>query len=133
MAILSLAVYLYYLLTSDNVALAQSAMTTTMVFCGLVLLPFVEPPTAAWVGGDELSGDRRPIVLALGLLVLYGIIMLSPALRGFFELQPLPWLDLAGIALLAALWALALRFIWRRRLFEGSDPLAFQNGQMTRK
>ena len=123
MAILSLAVYLYYLLTSDNVALAQSAMTTTMVFCGLVLLPFVEPPTAAWVGGDELSGDRRPIMLALGLLVLYGIIMLSPALTGFFELQPLPWLDLAGIALLAALWALALRFIWRRKLFERSDPL----------
>ena len=63
------------------------------MLCGLVLIPFVEPPTPAWVGGDELSGDRRPAFLALGMLAAFVVILLVPALRGFFELRLLPPLD----------------------------------------
>ena len=117
-AALSLAVYLAYLLTTKNLEIARTALTTTTVLCGILLIPFVEPPTPAWVGGDELSSDWRPTILALGMLVLYGLVMLVPALRSFFELTPLRGLDVILISALVVVWALVLRFVWRARLFE---------------
>jgi cation-transporting ATPase E len=117
-SVVSLAVYLYYLGTTGDVEIARTALTTATVLCGLVLIPFVEPPTEAWVGGDALSGDWRPTALALGMLGLYGAIMAVPSLRASFELVPLHWLDYLLIGIVVAVWALLLRFIWRARLFE---------------
>ena len=45
---------------------AQSALSAFLVFAGLLLVIFVEPPTPWWTGGDVLSGDWRPTWLALG-------------------------------------------------------------------
>jgi cation-transporting ATPase E len=117
-AVLALLVYLVYLQTMDDVAVARSALTTCTVFCGLLLISFVEPPTPAWVGGDKLSGDWRPTILALAMLLLYVVITLVPALREFFELTLLRTIDYLFIGLSVAVWAVALRLVWRRRLFE---------------
>ena len=117
-AAVALAVYVAYVLATGDVALAQSALTTVTVLCGLVLIPFVEPPTPAWVGGDELSGDRRPALLALGMLAAFVVILLVPALREFFELTLLPALDYVFIGAVVIVWGFALRFAWRKRLFE---------------
>jgi cation-transporting ATPase E len=117
-SVVALAVYLIYLQTTDDVHIARTALTTFTVLCGLLLIPFVEPPTQAWVGGDKLSGDRRPAILALVLLALFSAIVLLTVLRDFFELELLRPLDYALIALAVVAWAAALRFIWRRKLFE---------------
>jgi len=117
-SVVSLAVYLSYLGMTGEVAIARTALTTATVMCGLVLIPFVEPPTDAWVGGDVLSGDPRPTALALGMLGLYGVIAAVPSLRAFFELTPLRGLDYLLIGVLVAAWALLLRLAWRARLFE---------------
>ena len=117
-AVVALAVYLSYLGTTGDVEIARTALTTTTVLCGLVLIPFVEPPTNVWVGGDVLSGDWRPSALALGMLGLFGVIMAVPALRAFFELTPLPFFDYLLIGIVVAVWAFLLRFIWRKWLFE---------------
>ena len=117
-AVVAIAVYLAFLQTTDDLEVARTALTMCTVLCGLVLIPFVEPPTPEWAGGDELSGDRRPTILALAMLLLFLLIMLVPSLREFFELTLLGALDYALIALAVALWAIILRFIWRRRLFE---------------
>ena len=117
-AVVGLAVYLGFLLTMGNEDAAQSALTTVTVLCGLVLISFVEPPTPAWVGGDVLSGDRRPAFLALGMLAAFVVILLVPALRGFFELRLLPPLDYVLIGAMVIVWGFALRFAWRKRLFE---------------
>jgi cation-transporting ATPase E len=98
--------------------MARTALTTTCVLCGLLLIPFVEPPNQAWVGGDDLSGDRRPALLALGMLILYLVVTVTPPLRAFFELTLLRWTDYALIAALAAAWAVVQRAVWRARLFE---------------
>jgi len=116
--VVAIGVYLTFLEITDSVAIARTALTTTTVLCGLMLIPFVEPPTAAWVGGDKLSGDRRPIFLASGMLVMYGVIMMVPTLRESFELTSLHGTDLALISGMVVSWAVVLRFIWRRRLFE---------------
>lgn len=97
---------------------AETAMTTMQVFGGLLLLPFLKPPTPAWVGGEPLSRDWRYSVLtALGILA-YLIILSVPQLRSFFELFPLDFMHYLGIGLVAILWALALRLTWRHRLID---------------
>ncbi|MFN2241559.1 MAG: HAD-IC family P-type ATPase, partial [Anaerolineae bacterium] len=117
-SILALAVYLGYLTTTGDEALARTALTTATIMCGLLLIPFVEPPTQWWVGGDLLSGDWRPSLLACGMLALYGAIVALPPLREFFELTVLRWWDYLLLAALAVVWALLMRFIWRARIFE---------------
>jgi cation-transporting ATPase E len=117
-SVLTLAVYLWYLAATGDVELARSALTTAAVLCGLVLIPFVEPPTRWWVGGDDLSGDWRPTALAVGMLGLYAGLLAVPSLRSLFELRLLPGLDYALIALGVLGWALILRLMWRYRVFE---------------
>ncbi len=117
-SIVALAVYLGYLTTTNDAAFARTALTTATIMCGLLLVPFVEPPTQWWVGGDLLSGDWRPSLLALGMLALYGVIVAVPPLREFFELTLLRWGDYLLLAAVSAGWALVLRIMWRTRVFE---------------
>jgi cation-transporting ATPase E len=93
-------------------------LTTTLTICGLLLIPFVEPPTQGWVGGDVFSGDRRPTILAGLMLALFVVVMAVPSFRDFFELSPLGLLDIAIILAVVAAWTIALRFIWRARILE---------------
>ena len=115
---LAMAVYLGYLTTTGEVEIARTALTTVTIMCGLLLIPFVEPPTKWWVGGDLLSGDWRPSLLAFGMLALYGVIVAVPPLREFFDLITLRWWDYPLLAALAVAWALLLRIVWRTRVFE---------------
>jgi cation-transporting ATPase E len=117
-AVLAFAVYLGFLLLGRSVHDARTAMTTAMVLCGILLIVFVEPPTAAFAGGDDMSGDLRPTALAGGMLLLYLVILLLPAARGFFNLAPLPWTDLALIGGMVLAWAVVILQVWRHKVFE---------------
>lgn len=117
-AVVGMAIYVCYLRMTNDVGLAQSGLTTAAMFCGFVLIVFVEPPTPGWVAGDDLSGDWRPTILAVGLLSLYFLLLLVPALRDFFGLRPLPLPDVALIGLAVGAWAVTLRVMWRHRVFE---------------
>jgi cation-transporting ATPase E len=117
-AVVSLLVYLLYWQWRGDVAVARTALTTAGILCGLVLVAFVEPPTSMWVGGDEYSGDRRPLLLALGLLLAYVGVMAVPHVRSFFELVPLRPADYGLITAFVAVWAVLLRLIWRTGLAE---------------
>jgi len=98
--------------------IAQSALTTLTVLCGLLLIPFADPPLRSWGDGTAHGGDWRPSVLALLLLAGYGLILALAPLREFFELAALSAVNYALIAALAVAWALLLRFSWRARLLE---------------
>ena len=92
-------------------------LSAYLILVGLLLLPFVEPPTAWWVGADRLSGDWRPTWLALGLGVLFLVIVATP-MRDFFDLAPLDLSHSVLIVLAALLWLFLVRVTWRRRLLE---------------
>ena len=79
---------------------------------------FVEPPTRWWVGGDAYSGDRRPTLLAVGLGLVFIIIMFVPALRNAFSLQPLTALNFALVLAAALTWLFLVRWVWRKKLLE---------------
>ncbi len=108
-----LAIYQFYLSATGDVVEARTALTTTAILCGIVLIPFAQPPTQAFVAGAELSGDWRPTILAVGMLILYGAILALDPVRDFYELRVL---SVAGYILIAHVvfgWAMALRLIWR--------------------
>jgi cation-transporting ATPase E len=117
-AIAATGVYLSYLAMTGDADLARTALATAMSLCGVVLIAFASPPSKAWTGGTNLTGDRRPALLAIGVLALYVTAMMVPPFRSFFELTTLPALDVLAISGIVAVWALALRFVWRTRLFE---------------
>lgn len=114
----AIGVYMASFSTDAQLPTAQSALTTFSIVGGLLLLPFVEPPTRLWTGGSKLSGDWRSTLLALGLLVAYATLLTIPPLRAFFELTALNGRSYLLIGLVALAWALILRFTWRARLFE---------------
>ncbi len=70
------------------------------------------------MGGNRLSGDWRPTLLALGLLLGYVVMLALPPLREFFELTSLHMSDYAVIGGIAVAWWLMLLWIWRARLLE---------------
>lgn len=96
----------------------RSALVTIMIICGLLLVPFLKPPTTAWVGAEPLSGDWRYSLVALALLGVYAIVLAVPPLRQFFELSLLGVNDYLILGSIALLWCLLLRFIWRSKLLD---------------
>ncbi len=97
---------------------AQSAVVTFGVLCGLLLILFVEPPSRAWVGGEPLNGDWRPVALTIALVLAYVLILAIPALGKLFDVAPLGVVDYLLIGVAVIVWALLLRWIWRARLME---------------
>jgi len=120
LALAGLAAYLFVALTSpvDGFTRAQTALTVMAVPCGLLLLPFVAPPTRLWEGGNSLSGDWRPTILAAGLFASFVMLLGIQPLRSFFGLTSLTGSDYAVIALIVVVWAAVLRFTWRARLLD---------------
>ena len=98
---------------------AQTMLTYTVIACGIVLIIFVEPPTKWWAGGEKLSGDWRPTILAAGLLVVFAVFLVIPFLRDFYGLIPLrSWSHYLVIALTVFIWTLIVRLVWRANLVE---------------
>ncbi|GAB4451156.1 MAG: HAD-IC family P-type ATPase [Anaerolineae bacterium] len=97
---------------------ARTVLTTFTIITGIVLVVFVEPPTPFFVGGDALSPDKRPTILAGCLLLAFVAIMLIEPVRDFFELILLSPADYAIIGVVTVIWALVLRYLWRARLLE---------------
>jgi cation-transporting P-type ATPase E len=101
---------------TDDVPAAQTTLTAFLVLCGLFLIIFVEPPTPWWVGGNALSGERRPTLLAVGLMAAFIVITLVPPLRAVFVLTPLGVQEYLLLALAVGVWVLLVRATWRGRL-----------------
>ncbi len=95
---------------------AQSALASFLVLAGLLLVIFVEPPTKWWTGGDELSGDWRPTITAVLLIIGFFVISAVPMLRDIFalsELTPFEWALICGATII---WLFAVRFFWRHSI-----------------
>jgi cation-transporting P-type ATPase E len=95
---------------------AQTAVASFLVLAGLLLVIFVEPPTKWWTGGDELSGDWKPTILAVLLLIAFFVMMAVPFLRNIFAmsaLTPFEWVLVIGTTLV---WTFLARFAWRHNI-----------------
>jgi cation-transporting ATPase E len=101
-----------------SVPVAQTALAAFLVFSGLFLVIFVDPPTRWWAGGSAVSGDWRPTILAVSLMLAFVVVSSAPPLRRLAALSVLEprYLPLIGVALVA--WLFLVRFFWRGQLVE---------------
>lgn len=105
----------------------QTGLTSFLVYSGLLLVVFVEPPTRWFAGGDEYSGDWRPTILAGLMLAAYVAILLIEPLYSFFELLVLPWWAHGAILVTTLVWAIVLRAAWRGSWLERFIGVRFTN------
>ena len=131
MTIVALFVYLLFLvraildlppgarISAADYTLPRTALVTVLVFCHLLLLPFLKPPTQFFVGGGEpVCKDWRYGISAIVLTGLTLITLLNPVLRDFFELATLSGADIVFLLAVALEWGLILRVLWRSRFFD---------------
>jgi len=117
--VVGLGVYLYFLEVTGDVFYAQTTLTYVTIICGILLVIFVEPPNEWWAGGELLSGDIRPTLLSIGMILLFGIFLVIPFLRDFYGLILLRRLDHYLIIVVAVFaWLFFTRYVWRARLLE---------------
>jgi cation-transporting P-type ATPase E len=106
----------------DALALAvkvgQSNVTSFLVFAGIMLVVFVEPPIRLFAVIEPRTTDRRPALLAVGLAVAYIVLLVIPAGRAIFALQELGLPELAIVAGAVVAWTILLGLTWRYRLVE---------------
>lgn len=98
--------------------LARTALTTVLVFIGLILILFAEPPNRFLAVGDEYSGDQRPTIVAGLMLLSYFIMFVVEPFREFWELAPLSLMDFVFISGVTFLWATVQWTVWRNHLLE---------------
>jgi cation-transporting ATPase E len=103
---------------TEATGVAQTALTSFLVFVGLLLVVFVEPPVAWLAVAEPITPDRRPTMLALGLAIAYFVVLQVPLARDFFQLvAPDPREGLIVLASVAA-WFLLVRTFWEKRVLE---------------
>ena len=103
-------------LFAAGIPLAQTTLTSFLVVTGLLLVVFVEPPIEWLAGGDVVSGDWRPTIMAGGLLAAFAVISMVPSLRNVFALATLDALSVGLVTLGVAGWFFLVRFVWRRQI-----------------
>ncbi len=97
---------------------AKTSVTTFLIYVGVLVLLFVEPPNRLFAVIEPVSPDRRPTYLAISLSVSYVLVMLIPPLRDFFNLSLLGARDAAIVFLGLAAWAVLVWIFWRYRFVD---------------
>jgi cation-transporting ATPase E len=105
---------------------ARTAVTAFLIYVGVLVLLFVEPPHRLFAVVEPVSPDRRPTYLALALGFGFAIVLLVPPFRGFFNLHPISLRDAAVVSIGVTAWAALVWIFWRGRFvdrFLGMAPL----------
>jgi hypothetical protein len=102
----------------DSLHMAQTALTSFLVYAGLLLVIFVEPPIAWFAVAEPITSDRRPTLLALGLAIAYIVVLQVPIARGFFQLIAPDAREGLFVLFAVIAWLLLVRTFWARRVIE---------------
>ncbi len=102
----------------DAIRDAQTALTSYLVFTGLLLILFVEPPMPWFAVEEPLTTDRRPAWLAVGLAIGYVVVLQVPFARDFFQLVAPGPREALLVLLCVGAWLLLVRTFWSRRVVD---------------
>ena len=99
--------------------LAQGSLSIFISWTACLLILFLEPPSRFFLGWrQEVSSDKRPAWLALGLFVLFWIIWSYDPLGYYFGILVKPFVINSIIMGVVVIWFFIMRTVWRARLFE---------------
>lgn len=124
---LTLAVFLFFQQES-SASYARTAVAHTLVLSGLVLIIFVQPPNAFWAGGDNISGDWRPVQLVVVLYLVFMVLVQDTVWRaGRLNISPLrSFEDFLTIWLMTGVWVLVLRWVWRSTILRRASRFSLR-------
>ncbi len=97
---------------------ARTALTSFLVYAGLLLIVFVEPPVRWFAVAEQLTRDRRPAALALVLAIGFLLTTRFGVARDFFSFGIPASRDAVLVLVALAVWVVLVREFWRRRLVE---------------
>jgi len=97
---------------------AQTVLSSFISLTAFCLILFLEPPLRFFTGWTHQSSDKRPALLALGLLLTFAVVLLTPDFAYYFGLFPVGPGVAINVSLAVLLWVLALRTLWRGHLFD---------------
>jgi cation-transporting ATPase E len=98
--------------------IARTAVTAFLVYAGLLLIVFVEPPHRWLAVIEPVSPDRRPTWLAIGLGIGFLVVLLVPLFRDFFNLHPMGLREVAVVIAALAGWTALVWVSWRGRFVD---------------
>ena len=97
---------------------ARTALTAFLVFVGLLLVVFVEPPVPWFAVAEPLSRDWRPTILAIVLAIGFFLTTQIGAARDFFSFGVPEPRDAVLVIVAVVVWTVLVREFWRRKLVE---------------
>jgi len=97
---------------------ARTALTAFLVFVGLLLIVFVEPPIRWFAVAEPITRDRRPALLAVVLAIGFIVVLQVGFARAFFSFGLPEPRDAILVAVAVVAWTVLVREFWRRRLVE---------------
>jgi cation-transporting ATPase E len=98
---------------------AQGSLSIFISWTACLLILFLEPPSRFFLGWrKQVSPDKRPAWLALGLFILFQFIWWIPPLGYYFGILVKPFSVTSALLGVVVIWFFLIRAIWRARLFE---------------
>jgi cation-transporting ATPase E len=97
---------------------AQTGLSTFICLASFVLLLFLAPPTRFFAAWTRPTGDRRPALLVVVLVVAFGAVLFVPALWSYFGLTGPAAPVFATVVPALVLWFAALTAAFRFRLLD---------------
>lgn len=98
---------------------AQGALSIFISHTAFLLLLFLEPPSRFFTSWrKEVSADKRPAILAVGLLVVFQVLYFVPSIGAYFGLLEKPPMVYLRILAFVVVWFFLIRTIWRQHFFE---------------
>jgi cation-transporting ATPase E len=105
---------------------AQTGLSTFFCLASFLLILFLFPPNRFFAAWTPPTGDRRPTILVVALLVVFTAVLFVSTLYNYFGLTAGNSFVLAICLVTLALWFVALTAAYRFRLLEralGLDAL----------
>ncbi len=97
---------------------ARTALTAFLVYAGLFLILFVEPPVPWFAVAEPVTPDRRPAWLAVALGIGFIAVLLMPFARAWFSFGVPEPRDALLVLVAVVAWLLLVRTFWERRLVD---------------
>ncbi len=99
---------------------AQTGLSMFTAVTAFVLVVFLEPPIQFFTGWAEVSPDKRPAVLAAGLLAAFAAVLAIPQTAAYFDLVQPGGFMIPFVAMTTVVWFFGLRATWRHHLLQRS-------------
>ena len=97
---------------------ARTALTAFLVYAGLILILFVEPPIPWFAVVEPLTKDRRPAMMAIILAAGFYVTLNLGFARSWFSFELPQPRDALLVAIGVAAWTVLVREFWRRRIVQ---------------